>query len=228
MIAPIHKEPEKAFKRFKAYVDMGGKRGLRKLAKQLGLAVETLRDNSCHYKWQARLKAHMVAEAHDYNDAEQQAKLETARKNQAFRLKVLEQEQRTYDMIMSRLIELQEFPVYRVKIKKDWAKNDDGSFVEDKKGKRVPVTILMQPLAHSVTDVAKLAQAASMLGRMNQGMPTSRQEVSGADGAPLVPAIQPVVNVIIKRDKQSEQLKENERDFLEKHPDFLNTRKSRR
>lgn len=220
MIEPLPNESEKKFTRFKAYVEMGPKRTMRKLAKQLKLSLEQLRDDSKRYKWQERLKKHLVADSQDYNEAEQQAKLETARENERFRLRVLDMERKTAEMIYSRLEEIQQFPVYRMRMKKDWAKNADGSFILDSSGKRVPQTILMQPLAHSVSDIAKLAQAASALGRMNQGMPTSKHEVTGSGGAPLNPTITPIFNVIIKQDKISEEVKRKEDEFFRNHPEF--------
>jgi hypothetical protein len=213
-------ETEKAFRAFEVYVGMGERRSLVKAAKKIGIGRDTLRDWSHKYTWQKRIKAMLLAEQDLNAEVEEQAKLELAREREKFRRDVDKFERDTFYTTMAQIEELKKMPLVRPRFKKDYAKNRDGSFVLDSDGNKVSQTIVWMPVNANVLDVVRMAQLASTMGRLNQGLPTGRHELTSPNGKPLIPTLQPIVNVTLHRDAISDQAKQIEAEFFKRHPEF--------
>lgn len=217
MIAPLPNEPERAFALFKAYVEMGPQRSIRKAVKKLGVSFERLKQASVKWQWQVRIREHLIQNEEANARADDQAKLEASRQREAFRAEIDQHERDAFRLIVKKVKELEMLPVIR-RVGKDYAKYPDGSYIEDRDGNKVPQTIIYNPINASIMDIAKMSQLASMLGRINQGMPTGRQEITGAGGEALAPAVPAVINVVHQFDEQSKEVDRIQQEFIAAHP----------
>jgi hypothetical protein len=70
-------------------------------------------------------------------------------------------------------------------------------------------------------EAARLLAVADAIGRAALELTPS-----GAGSFGLHPTAAPIINIVLRRDEQSDEVKKNEREFLRKHPDYLGTRRS--
>ncbi len=64
----------------------------------------------------------------------------------------------------------------------------------------------MHPARWTFADAAKMALVADQLARLRLGMPISKAEITGRDGAPLLPMAGPKISITYLSDAESRQL----------------------
>lgn len=194
MITPLPDEPERAFALFKAYVEMGEDRSIRKLVKQLKVAFDRVKHNSKRFNWQKRLSDHILSEQQRQNDAEAKAKLTVATENERRKSKIQE------DAWAAGQEAIQVGRNTLRQIIKKWQTTPDAALTK-------------------VNDAARLLQVGDALCRLASGLPVGRQEITGTDGRPLIPIAPPIITVIHQFDKQSKEVERIQKQFIADHPD---------
>lgn len=173
------KESTKAFTAFSIYLSMGDGRSMRVVAKRLARSDQLIRRWSSRWDWTERVRAYAAHLA----AVERQACKALARANAAQWLK-REQEVREHD----------------------WSTHEKAVAAAE----RCMNAVMERDNAHvTLSDIARLLEVASKLGRLACGLPTDHAVVTGHDGGPirfeLVAALDKVYGPAV--DVQSEMVK---------------------
>ena len=187
------RESEKAFAAFAVYLSMGSERSLAQVGKKLGKSEGLIERWSKRYDWGGRVQAH----AAHFTAIEREATEAVARGKAAEWLK-RQQELREREWMMH---------------EKCIAAAERGlkAFMEREK------------VYANLSDIARMLEVASKLGRLAAGMATDKTEITGEDGGPirieLVAALNKiygdVVDVECTSPRPSPQSGEGERRELE-------------
>ncbi len=187
------KESDKAFAAFAMYLSMGSERSLAQVGKKLGKSEGLIERWSKRYDWGGRVQAH----AAHFTAIEREATEAVARGKAAEWLK-RQQELREREWMMH---------------EKCIAAAERGlkAFMEREK------------VYANLSDIARMLEVASKLGRLAAGMATDKTEITGEDGGPirieLVAALNKiygdVVDVECTSPRPSPQSGEGERRELE-------------
>lgn len=160
-------ESDKAFAAFKTYRDMGPNRSIAKAGRKLGKCTVTLERWATKFTWQERLKewaAHLAKlEAAAMDDQARKHAQEWARRESAER----EANWKMAQDLRKRAMAMLEFPLATTKSR-------DGKTV-------------VNPTAWNMGHAARLAEVATKIAALAVGAPTERAEVTGKDGAPIMP-----------------------------------------
>ena len=131
-----------------------------------------------------RIRTANFDDANMSRDATGQAKLEIARKKEALQLRVKERGEILFDKLSAKAEQLLQLPAVR-------------SVTKDGKTTVEPANAALFSAA------ARLVDSADRIGRLTAEMPTSLSELTGKDGKPLIPTVQPILNYIITEDANS-------------------------
>ena len=151
----LPKESAKAFAAFTAYLNLGPERSVATVGEQLGKSGSLLERWAKRFDWQARTQAHAAHLA----GVEREAAEALARGKAAEWLK------RT-DEVREREWQMHEKCIAA-------AERGLKAFMEREK------------VYANLSDIARILEVASKLGRLASGMATDRTEVTGEDGGPL-------------------------------------------
>ena len=149
------KESDKAFAAFAMYLSMGPERSLRAVGHKLGKSQALMERWSARFDWPARVQAH----ASHLATVEREASEAMARVKSA---EWLTRQQ----MIREREWEMHEKCI-------EAARRGLKAFMEREK------------VYANLSDISRILEVASRLGRLASGMPTDRTEVTGEDGGPI-------------------------------------------
>lgn len=149
------KETEKAYAAFSAYLSMGQERSLLKTAKAVGKGKQMIEQWSVRWRWRDRVSA--------YNDhlsrVEREATEAIARSRAAEWLTRQEQLKQT------------EWEMHEKAIAA--ARKGLAKFMENEDAKA------------SLSEIARLLEVASRMGRLASGLATDKTEITGEDGGPI-------------------------------------------
>lgn len=208
---PLKGESRQAFRAFKTYIEMGEDRSYRKVAHRLGCSETNIEKFAARWEWQKRLHLLMAEEAERDAAAEKQARLEFARKREAMRLNHESRMLRLADGIYERLEQFQKLPI---------VKSSKTEEIKDAKGNTIAQTIIVEPSGMNWSSFARAFAELDTRVRLALGMATTKAELTGKDGAPLLAGSNaPIVNVSIVRDETSEKVRQIQKEFLEQHPE---------
>jgi hypothetical protein len=151
----LPKESEKAYGAFSLYLSMGPERSLAAVGQKLGKSVGLLERWSRKYDWAARVQAYAAHMA----VVEREATEALARSKAAEWLKRTEE-------VREREWEMHEKCI-------EAARRGLKAFMEREK------------VYANLSDISRILEVASKLGRLASGMATDKTEVTGEDGGPL-------------------------------------------
>jgi hypothetical protein len=180
----LENESTKAYEAFRCYLDMGEKRSVRNVAKKVHKSSRLIGRYSSRFQWVERIRTANFDDANMSRDATGQAKLEIARKKEALQLRVKERGEILFDKLSAKAEQLLQLPAVR-------------SVTKDGKTTVEPAN------AAFFSAAARLVDSADRIGRLTAEMPTSLGELTGKDGKPLIPTVQPILNYIITEDANS-------------------------
>jgi hypothetical protein len=208
---PIKGESKRAFSAFQLYVELGDGRKYQEVARRYGCSTQNIENFAAKYHWQDRLAILIAEEAERAADAERQARLEYARKREALRLKHEAAVLSFADPIKAKLDQFAALPIVRQTMTKE---------VKDAEGRVTEQHITIEPAGINWASFSRVFADWDTRIRLALGMPTGKQEITGADGAVLASGgSAPIINLVVTRDAQSQKVRAIQKEFLEAHPE---------
>ena len=151
----LSKESAKAFAAFSTYLNLGPERSLAMVAQKLHKSVTMLGRWSAKFDWPARVAAHAAHLA----AVEREATEAVARLKSAEWLKRQEQIR-----------------------EREWAMHEKALAAAER---GLKAFMEREKVYANLSDIARMLEVASKLGRLAAGMATDRTELTGEDGGPL-------------------------------------------
>ena len=151
----LSKESAKAFAAFSTYLNLGPERSLAMVAQKLHKSVTMLGRWSAKFDWPARVAAHAAHLA----AVEREATEAVARLKSAEWLKRQEQIR-----------------------EREWAMHEKALAAAER---GLKAFMEREKVHANLSDIARMLEVASKLGRLAAGMATDRTELTGEDGGPL-------------------------------------------
>lgn len=151
----LHREPAKAYERFRIYCDMGPERSYTRLAGECHISRTRVAQMANRYQWQERLRSYERWQAEMRRDADATAALESARRRHLRQEELREKCWELQAKCAEKFAQMMLFPVSKQEIK------------TSADGKRV--TIIM-PGPWRFGDSIRMAQAVRDLGAFACGM----------------------------------------------------------
>jgi hypothetical protein len=151
----LAEESARAFEAFSLYLEMGPDRSLSKLAQRLGKSLDLMKRWSSRHSWAQRIAAHAEHLAARQRNAEDRLCLEKAA------------------LWMERQESLRE---------QEWELHEQCILAGRK---ALEMFMAKEMKAAKLSDIAKILELASKLGRLASGMSTLSIEHTGTDGGPI-------------------------------------------
>jgi hypothetical protein len=210
---PLPGESKPAFRAFKLYCELPpDERSYRTVARRLQCSTENIRKFAARNRWQDRVTILMAEEQERIADAERAAALAAAKERERLRTRHIDRMLRLAEGCWEKLEQFRNLPIVKSR-KTEEIKDDEGRVIQQ--------TILVEPTNINWSSFARVTGELDKLTRLALGMPTGKTELTNVDGTPLAvgPGNQPIINVILTRDEQSEKVDAIQKEFLEAHPD---------
>jgi hypothetical protein len=209
---PLKGESPQAFKAFKLYVELGDKRTFKEVARRLRCSCQNLTKFAMRWNWQDRLALLIAEEQERLIETERAAQLEHAKAREAMRLQHEMNVISFGDPIMAKLREFAAMPITQTTEVRRVRDEDTDQIIEQ--------TFIVEPTTINWASFSKVFTDWDTRMRLVLGMPTTKHEVTGADGAPLGAASGgPLINLVITRDEHSDEARAMQKQFLETHPE---------
>ena len=160
------KESDKAFAAFAMYLSMGSERSLAQVGKKLGKSVGLIERWSKRYDWGGRVQAHGAHFAMIEREATEAVARGKAAEWLTRQEKIRDREWSMHEKCLAA------------------AERALASFMEREK------------VYANLSDIARILEVASKLGRLAAGMATDKTEVTGEDGGPIRVELSAALNKI--------------------------------
>lgn len=195
MGAPTERQPKETDEAWQAWLifrDMGPERTHQQVAKKLRKSRKMIATWAARWDWKGRIVTWDNEAEERERKAADQAALEKARALADRQEKVQEKAWDIASKLHAKAMEMLAFPLSRQTIH------------DSKDGKKR--TIVVEPMAWKLGDIARLAEVADSLSRLATGMSTSRAEHVGRDGEPLPAgaAMPTLIQVVVTAAKDAE------------------------
>lgn len=195
MGAPTERQPketDEAYQAWRTYCEMGPERTHERVAKKLRKSRKMVSTWAARWDWKARIVAWDNEAAERERKAADQAALEKARALADRQEKVQEASWDIAQKLHAKAMEMLAFPLSRQTVR------------DTKDGKKR--TIIIEPMAWKLGDIARLAEVSDALSRLATGMSTSRAEHVGRDGEalPAGAASPTLIQVLVTAAKDAE------------------------
>jgi hypothetical protein len=207
---PLKGESRAAYRAFQTYVELGSVRTMQKVANRLSCSLQNIKRFAIRHKWPERLAMLVAEEAEREAEAERQARLEAAKEREQMRLSHEKRMLKLAESSWTRLEQFANLPVVRSRKVEE---------IKDPAGHTISQTIIVEPAGINWSSYARAVGEFDKIVRLVLGMPTGKQELVGADGAPLLQASAPVINVVVTRDETSDKVRGIQADYLREHPE---------
>jgi len=161
-------ESTKNYTAFRCYLDAGPQRSVRMVSRKLAKCKALISRWSSAWQWVSRVRAWEADDARRRQQAEEELALRDARKWAVRQQRVRDDEYDLGQAMLARAREMLAFPLTRKIVREEGR------------------TIIIEPARWQASDVSRMADVAAELVRRSSGLATSRLELGGVDGQPVV------------------------------------------